>query len=122
MIRAFAVAVCVVTACPGATASWAQSASASPACVYESRSYSDGALICIYRSLMLTCAQDGAKASWKPVADPKLAGVCEASSARPRVTEAPARPRRRHGLRRPVRVQADRSAKCFTFNGKQYCE
>jgi hypothetical protein len=128
MIRTFVAAACFAcvvaacSACLGATASLAQSAPASPACVYENRSYSDGALICIYRSLMLTCAQDGARASWKPVADPKLAGVCEASSARPRVVEAPPRPHRRHGLRHPVHVQADRSAKCFTFNNKQYCE
>jgi hypothetical protein len=128
MIRAFAVAAgvaCVAAACfacLGTTASLAQSAPVSPACIYENRSYSDGALICIYRSLMLTCAQDGAKASWKQVADPKLSGVCEASSARPRVVEAPPRPHRRHGPRHAMRVQADRSAKCFTFNGKQYCE
>ena len=123
MIRTFVVAA--LFACLGATAVFAQAApamSASPTCVYENTSYSDGALICIYRSLMLSCSQDGAKASWKPVTDPKLASVCEATSARPRVVEAPPRPRRRHGLRRPVRVQADRSAKCFVFNNKQYCE
>jgi len=129
MIRIFVVAAsfaCLVAACFacfGATAALAQAAPASPACVYESRSYSDGALICIYRSLMLTCSQDGTKASWKPVTDAKLASVCEASSAppRPRVVEAPPRPRHRHGVRHPVRVQAER-AKCFVFNGKQYCE
>ena len=122
MIRSFVVAACL--ACASATAVLAQAVPASPACVYENQSYSDGALICIYRSLMLSCSQDGAKASWKPVNNPKLAGVCEASSARPRprVVEAPPRPHRRHGLRHPVRVQADRSAKCFVFNGKQYCE
>jgi hypothetical protein len=117
MIRTFVVAACF--ACVGATAALAQSA---PACIYENKSYSDGALICIYRSLMLSCSQDGAKASWKQVADPRLASVCEASSARPRMVEAPPRLHRRHGLRHPVRVQADRSAKCFVFNNKQYCE
>src|SRR5947209_17597023 len=89
MIRTFAVAAsfaCLVAACFacfGATAALAQAAPAAPACVYENRSYSDGALICIYRSLMLTCSQDGAKASWKPVTDAKLASVCEGSSAPP---------------------------------------
>jgi hypothetical protein len=123
MIRSFVVAACL--ACVSATTALAQTAPASPVCVYENTSYSDGALICIYRSLMLSCSQDGAKASWKQVTDPKLASVCEASSARPRprVVEAPPRPHRRHGVRHaPVRVQADRSAKCFAFNGKQYCE
>jgi hypothetical protein len=119
MIRIF---LAVLSASLWTTTAWAQSApAASPVCVYESRSYSDGALICIYRTLMLSCSSDGAKASWKPVTDQKLASVCEASSARPRVVEAP-RARHRHGLRHPVRVNAERSAKCFVFNGKQYCE
>jgi hypothetical protein len=126
MIRTFVVAACF--ACLGATAAVAQAApatTASPACVYENKSYSDGALICIYRSLMLSCSQDSGKASWKPVTDTRLTSVCESSSAppRPRVVEAPRRPRHRHYVSRPpVRYQADRSSKCFVFNGKQYCE
>ena len=113
----------VLSACLWSTAAWAQSApSASPVCIYESRSYSDGALICVNRALMLGCSLDGGRASWKPVTDQKLAEGCEASRARPRVVEAPRRPRHRHGVRHSVRVNADRSAKCFVFNGKQYCE
>src|SRR5438045_958148 len=50
MIRSFVVAACF--ACMGATTAFSQTAPASPACVYENKSYSDGALICIYRSLM----------------------------------------------------------------------
>jgi hypothetical protein len=120
MRRVFLAALSV---CLWAPVAWAQGApAASPVCVYESRSYSDGALICMNRALMLSCSLDGSKASWKPVDDPKLASVCEASRARPRVVEAPPRPRHRHGLRHSVRVNADRSAKCFVFNGKQYCE
>jgi len=116
--------VAALLVCLGATAGLAQTAPAASAsvCIYDSKSYSDGALICVYRSLMLTCSLDGAKASWKPVTDPKLASVCEASRARPREVEAPLRPRHRHGLRHPVRINADRSTKCFVFNGKQYCE
>jgi hypothetical protein len=122
MIRIIAAAM---LACLWVTIASAQSATpaqASPVCVYRSRSYSDGALVCAYRTLMLTCSVDGAKASWKPVTDEKLASACEASSARPRVVEAPPHPRHRHGVRHSVRVNADRSAKCFVFNGKQYCE
>jgi hypothetical protein len=114
--------VAVLLACLGATAAQAQTAPASPVCIYDSKSYSDGALICVNRSLMLTCSLDSAKASWKPVTDPKLASVCEAPSARSHVVEAPPRPRRRHGIRHPMRVNAGRSPKCFVFNGKQYCE
>ena len=106
-------------------------APASPACLYESRSYSDGALICVYRTLMLTCSLDGARPTWKQVTDKSLASVCETASAqprtvevqpRPRVVEPPPRRHRRHGIRRLARVKADRAAKCFVFNGKQYCE
>ncbi len=119
MIRAIAA---VVLLCVGPTAALAQAApsASSPVCVYQSKSYSDGALLCAYRTLMLTCSVDGAKASWKPGTDEKLASACEASSARPRVVEAPPRPR--HRLRHPARVNADRSPKCFVFNSKQYCE
>jgi len=122
MIRAIAVALLV---CLGTTTALTQAAStvsAAPVCVYQTKSYSDGALICAYRTLMLTCSLDGEKASWKPVTDQKLASACEASGARQRVVEAPPRPRHRHGPRHPVQVNADRSAKCFVFNGKQYCE
>jgi Protein of unknown function (DUF1496) len=104
------------------TVVFAQSAPpASPVCVYESKSYSDGALICVNRALMLGCSLDGGRASWKPITDQRLASVCESSPARPRVVEAP-RQRHRHGVRPSVRVNADRSAKCFVFNGRQYCE
>src|SRR5947209_12507500 len=82
MIRTSVVAACF--ACLGVTTALAQAAPAAPACVYESRSYSDGALICVYRNLMLSCSQDAGKASWKPVTDAALAGVCAASSAPPR--------------------------------------
>jgi len=123
MVRALVAALfaCLVV-CFAMTAALAQAAPASQVCVYDSKSYSDGALICVNRALMLGCSLDGAKASWKPVTEQKLAGVCDHPSVRPHVVEAPRQPRHRHGLRHPARVQADRSAKCFAFNGKQYCE
>jgi len=130
MIRVF---VALLSACLWTTAAWTQSVpSASPVCFYESKSYSDGALICAYRSVMLTCSLDGPRATWKPVTDSKLASVCETPTVRPRVVEAPPaqprvvevppRRRHRHGVRHAVRRNADRSARCFVFNGKQYCE
>jgi hypothetical protein len=122
MIRALVgLAFASLVVCFGATEASAQPAS--PVCVYDSKSYSDGALICVNRALMLSCSLDGVRASWKPVTDTHLASVCEAPSARPRVVEAPPpRPRHRHGLRHPPRINASQSAKCFVFNGKQYCE
>ena len=104
------------------SAGQAQPATPSPAvCVYESKSYSDGALICVYRKLMLSCLLDGAKASWKPVTDSGLVGVCATTGERPRVAEVPRR-HRRHGVIQAARVNTDASAKCFTFAGKRYCE
>lgn len=135
MIRLFfATGLAIVGVCAGAEIAAAQSpplAPASPACVYESRSYSDGALICVYRTLMLTCSLDGARPTWKQVNDKSLASVCETASAQPRIVEPQPRPRvveppprrhHRHGIRHPTHVKADRAAKCFVFNGKQYCE
>ena len=123
MTRALVVAIlagCVVaTSADGQPASPAQ---ASPVCLYESKSYTDGALICVYRTLMLSCSSDGAKASWKPVNDRSLANVCESSAERPRVAEAPPRVRHRHGVREHPRFNTAFSPKCFVFNGKQYCE
>jgi hypothetical protein len=99
----------------------AQSQPASPVCIYGSKSYTDGALICAYRSLMLTCSAEGSKATWKPVTDRSLAGACDTISEGPPL-ETPSHPHRGHGIHHAVRINADRSAKCFVFNGKQYCE
>jgi hypothetical protein len=122
MIRVIAAAIFACLWVTAASAQAAPSPSATPVCVYESKLYSDGALICVYRTLMLTCSLDGTRASWKPATDSRLVGVCEGSGARPHVAEASPRPRHRHGFRHPVHIDADRSAKCFAFNGKQYCE
>src|SRR5262249_62167045 len=46
---------------------------AGPSCLYQSRSYSEGAYICVQRSLMQTCASDGA---WRVVIDKELSGRC----------------------------------------------
>lgn len=94
---------------------------ASPACLYESRTYSDGAYICVQKSLMLTCTSDSARASWKIVADRDLSSRCETP-----VALAVPLVRRRHARRTQLarrRIEpAQASAKCFSFNNKQYCE
>jgi hypothetical protein len=95
---------------------------ADPACVYQSRSYSEGAYICVQRSLMQTCTSDGARMVWRVIADGELNARCTAPLTF-------AEPRRRLVHRaRPVRhavapAPAESvSAKCFVFNGKRYCE
>ena len=91
-------------------------------CLYESRAYSVGAYLCIQKSLMQVCGSDGTQASWKPVSDKEISDRCAA----PMTSHSPAA-RRSHGFRRHVILHrpepvAERSAKCFMFNGRQYCE
>lgn len=91
---------------------------AGPACVYQSRSYSEGAFICVQKSLMQACTSDGARLVWRIVADRDIADRC--------VTPLPAvRKRTVHRTRIARQVAAPtqpNSAKCFVFNGKRYCE
>lgn len=117
ILLAFSAAI-VLT--PLAIHAQAPSASA-PLCIYDSKTYSDGAYICAQKSMMLTCQADGAKATWKIVTDKDINDRCIAPIVRANITEP--RVRRRHYVR-PVtaRVYADPNAKCFNFNGKRYCE
>jgi hypothetical protein len=101
--------------CPGPAA-------ADSACLYESRSYSTGAYICVQKSLMLNCTADSERATWKLVADRELSERCVAPTA---LTASPV-PRRhlrpRFARRHEIEPAKEVSAKCFTFNGKSYCE
>jgi hypothetical protein len=98
------------------TKGWLQSV-----CLYESRSYSEGAFVCVQKSLMLTCVSDGAHVSWKPVVEKDINDRCTA----PTVQHTPPEPRfhshRRHVAVSRIRWPVDGS-KCFWFNGRQYCE
>lgn len=92
-----------------------------PLCVYDSKDYSDGAFICVQKSLMLNCSADGTKATWKIVDDKDINARCIAPIAR--TAESASRPRyRRTAIRPPVFRAGDPNAKCFNFNGKRYCE
>ena len=91
---------------------------AGPSCLYQSRSYSEGAYICVQRSLMQSCASDGA---WRVVIDKELSDRCVAplTSAEPRRRIV----HRARVVRQTVAAPAEPgSAKCFVFNGKRYCE
>jgi hypothetical protein len=90
-----------------------------PLCLYQGRSYSEGAYVCVQKSLMLNCATEGPRAVWRVVADHDLSDRCVAPTAR-RYVGTPAHGRRMHAARHlPVRAV---SARCFNFQGKQYCE
>jgi hypothetical protein len=101
-----------------------QNVSTSPVCLYESKSYSDGAFICVQKSLMLNCSLDGRRAAWKIVVDRDLSERCVA----PITLIYPPAVRRRahrthHALHHRVETGGDDSGKkCFVFNSKRYCE
>lgn len=86
-------------------------------CVYASQSYSNGALVCAQKSVMLTCQTDGARSTWIVVTDRELSNRCGESAAFSRP-----RPRVYANYRRHQREQIVPGAKCFEFNGKRYCE
>ena len=68
---------------------------AGPACLYNSKSFSDGAYICVQKSLMLNCSFDGTQATWKIVADRDINERCTAPMALNIIhpgLSAPARP------------------------------
>src|SRR5882724_7362603 len=92
---------------------------AEPACLYASKSYSDGAFVCVQKALMLSCSSDGARATWKIVADKDLSQRCVVPTT---VAYAPPRPQARRIIRARMNTAAGSAAKCFHFNGKQYCE
>ena len=106
--------------CLGAAAAAPEKADPRPICIYNSRSFSDGAYICVQKSLMLTCASEGSHATWKPVLDNDLNERC----TMPMALGYPPRthPLRRHAIVRKDHPVAEGPAKCFTFNGNQYCE
>jgi hypothetical protein len=120
--------LCIICIAGVAAAAPEQKAGVGPVCLYDSRSYSDGAYVCVQKSLMLMCSSDGAKATWKPVADHEINERCTV----PVTLDHPPEPRRsteqqshrhwRHVLSHRVRPVVESSARCFVFVGKQYCE
>jgi len=45
-------------------------------CLYESQSYSDGAYLCVQKSLMLSCSPNNGRLTWQVVADQDLNNLC----------------------------------------------
>lgn len=91
-------------------------------CVYDSRTYSGGAYVCVKKDLMLSCVSDSDKASWTVVADKDLLNRC-ASPPAARVSPAVQRARmNRRNIRREIFPPTDGSPYCFNFDGRRYCE
>jgi hypothetical protein len=88
-------------------------------CVYDDRSFSNGAHICVQKNLMMTCTVTEQKPIWTLVLDEALSERCLVP-----FQDLNAR-WHHHVVRRQARVgvpQTPASAPCFTFNGKRYCE
>jgi Protein of unknown function (DUF1496) len=94
---------------------------AGPVCLYESRTYSEGAFVCVQKSLMLTCMADGARVSWKPVTDKDINDRCTTPAMQHVAPEPRLHAHRRHYVARRIPSLFDGS-KCFVFNGREYCE
>lgn len=95
---------------------------ASPVCLYESKAYSEGAFVCVQKSLMLTCTADGARVSWKPVADKDINDRCTVPTVQYASPQLRPHHHRRHFVVRRIHPLVDNPAKCFIFNGVRYCE
>jgi hypothetical protein len=108
--------------CSGLAAAEPLQSSAGAACLYNSRSYSDGAFVCVQKSLMLTCSSDGTRASWKIVTDGNISERCVSPIALTVPRSPHKRTHRAHWIRHSIQAVERSPAKCFTFNGKQYCE
>lgn len=114
-------AAVVVSVLPGL----AQAAEPTPLCIYEGRSFSEGAHVCAQASMVLTCSIVSDRPVWKVVTDRDVSRLCVTPSPR----EGMSHRERRHIARRSPpapAIQPDPpatgSAKCFVFNGKRFCE
>ena len=97
------------------------------ACQYEDKAFSEGASICPQRHLMLRCSLESGRHVWTVVQDYALARRCALPMWR--ATDLVPKPRRATAVAQPSIPQAavtpdpaPSAAKCFSFNGKRYCE
>ena len=91
---------------------------AASACLYTSRSYSDGAFLCVQKSVALICRSEAGRFAWTTVTDRDLAARC--TTPEPHVHAHHVRVRT--AIRTRHRDPAIGAARCFDFNGKRYCE
>ena len=122
MIRCFVWMFVCMGCSAAAVAAPEQKLSAGPVCLYQSRSYSEGAYVCVQKSLMQVCSSDGTHATWKIVPERDISERCTAPMTLNYPPEQRAHRYRRHAILRRVHPVAEGSAKCFMFNGRQYCE
>ena len=92
----------------------------SPVCFYKSETYSEGAYLYPNRLLLLTCAVDAGRPTWKVVPTSKLndlrvqgSNLAAAANPGPMDTQTSSPPKPPESGVQP---------KCFAVNGKRYCQ
>jgi hypothetical protein len=88
-------------------------------CLYASKTYSEGASVCVGRSLLISCGAAGERMVWTTVTDQDTARAC-APQAGWRSYTRPMRTSFRRAA--PAAQPVAEAAKCFNFNGRRYCE
>lgn len=94
----------------------------SPVCLYESKTFSEGAFVCVQKSLMQVCTADGGRMIWKPVPDKDISDRCTAVNFPHTQAEPRVHPPRRHVLFHRMQAPVAAPAKCFVFKEREYCE
>jgi hypothetical protein len=92
----------------------------SPACLYKSETYTEGAYLYPGRLLLLTCSVDAGRPVWKVVptnrlSELRLQGSNLASGIIPESSGTPNRVP-------PASAEDEGRPKCFAINGSRYCQ
>jgi hypothetical protein len=112
----------VLASCMATASAAPESKANDPVCLYQSKAYSEGAFVCVQKSLALTCTADGGRMSWKPVADKDISDRCMVPTVQHVAPEPRFHAHRHHYVGRRIHPLVDNRAKCFFFNGRDYCE
>lgn len=105
-------------------------ASAAPValtCAYNSKTYSDGAYVCVNKNLVLMCSADSTKAVWNVATDKDASDKCARPAVhRPAVHLTKAQRRaiwQRNNIRRQITRPTGSPPFCFGVDdGPLYCE
>jgi hypothetical protein len=100
-------------------ASHARAAESSSLCVYDNRSFSEGASICIQARLAMTCSLVADRVLWK--VDNEVSNLCVKPMQWISGERLQSRSARR-SLRKKYEPPLSKVDKCFDFGGKHYCE
>jgi hypothetical protein len=97
----------------------AQSPGGATPCLYDSQAFSEGARICVQKNLMMVCSVNDMRPQWNLVQDKELSSYCLAAIETFHRVSRISRPRVHP--RQPATASFE-SAKCFSFNGRRFCE